>query len=196
VELTKNEKKTLKLLLDNSRITDSEVASKLGISSQAVGKIRRKLETSVIESYTVELNYSKLGIHIFAIAISKMTKEGLDKGQLEVENELMNSPHVISVYRVPKLSATHIILFGFKDMNELDNFFYSPKIRQQLHNYLETQELFTFSHNSLLKRSPTQLFHKVIDELGVKNSGAAFTEIERFKKKISLSSGYRDKAWN
>ena len=187
MEFTKNEKKTLKLLLVNSRINDSEIAIKLGISSQAVGKIRRKLESTVIDSYTLNVNYFKLGITAFAIAVAKLTKEGLDKGQLEIEQELLSIPHVISVYRIPKLSATHIILYGFKDLKELDSFFYSPKIRQQLHNYLETQELHTFSHNSLIKNSPTQLFHKIIDELGVKNSEAVFTEIERFKKKMTLT---------
>jgi|GEM_PF-395949 len=189
LELTKNEKKVLKLLIDNSRISDSDVASKLGISSQAIGKIRRKLESTVIESYSVNLNYAKLGINIFAIAIAKITREGLDKGQLEIEQELLNNPHVINVYRIPKLSSTHVIMYGFKDMNDLDTFFYSPKMRQQLHNYLETQELFTFSHNSLIKKSPSQLFHKVIDELGVKTSGVLFKELEVFKKKVYTMQG-------
>jgi DNA-binding Lrp family transcriptional regulator len=184
MELTKNEKKILKLLLVNSRANDSEIASQLGISSQAVGKIRKKLESTVIDSYTVNINYAKLGITTFAIAIAKLTKEGLDKGQLEIEQELLSIPHVINVYRIPKLSATHIILYGFKDLKELDNFFYSPKIRQQLHAYLETQELYTFSHNSLIKKNSIQLFQKAIDDLGVKNSSLEFTEFESFKKKI------------
>jgi len=85
MKLTKNEKKALKLLLDNSRISDSEIASKLNISSQAVGKIRRKLESSIINSYSLNLNYSKLGIQTFAIAVAKLTKDGLDKGELEIE---------------------------------------------------------------------------------------------------------------
>ena len=87
MELTKNEKKVLKLLIDNSRISDSDMATKLGISSQAVGKIRRKLESTVIDSYTINLNYPKMGITIFAVAIAKINREGLDKGQLEVEQE-------------------------------------------------------------------------------------------------------------
>jgi len=191
MELTKNEKKILKLLLDNSRINDSEIASKIGISSQAVGKIRRKLESTIIDSYTVNLNYSKLGITIFAIAVAKLTKEGLDKGQLEVEQELLRIPHVINVYRIPKLSATHIIMYGFSDINELDNFFYSPKIRNQLHNYIETQELFTFSHNSLIKKNSTQLLHKAIDELGLKSSTLGFTELANFKKRFLVEENKR-----
>jgi DNA-binding Lrp family transcriptional regulator len=187
MELTKNEKKVLKLLIDNSRISDSDMALKLGISSQAIGKIRRKLESSVIDSYTLNLNYAKMGVTIFAVAIAKLNRDGLDKGQLEVEQELQKNPHVIRVYRLPKHSSTHLISYGFKDMSELDNFFYSPKIKQGLHNYLETQELFIFSYNSLIKNSSSQLFHKIVDELGVKNSDMMFHEIEKFKKKLSMS---------
>jgi len=185
MDLTKNEKKVLKMLLDNSRVNDSEIASVLNISSQAVGKIRKKLEHSIIEGYTLNINYSKLGINIFALAIAKLTKEGMDKGQLEVEQELLNIPHVIHVYRIPKISSTHIIMYGFSDIQELDKFFYSPQIRQRLHVFIETQELYTFSHNSLIKRSPIQLFHKAIDELGTKNGTLQFNELEFFKKKIN-----------
>ncbi|NQU79362.1 Lrp/AsnC family transcriptional regulator [Candidatus Woesearchaeota archaeon] len=166
MKFTRNEKKVLKLLLDNSRITDSQISCKLGISSQAVGKIRKKMESSVIDSYSVNLNYSKLGIHTFAMAIAKMTTEGMVKGVLDVERELLGNPHVINVYRVPKGSSTHLILYGFKDMIELDEFFYSPSIKKKVHNLIETKDLFTFSHNSLLKCNPNQLFGKVIDAVG------------------------------
>jgi DNA-binding Lrp family transcriptional regulator len=187
MELTKNEKKVLKLLIDNARISDSDIAAKLGISSQAIGKIRRKLESTVIDSYTLNLNYPKMGVTIFAVAIAKINREGLDKGQLEVEQELQKNPHVIRVYRIPKQSSTHLISYGFKDMAELDNFFYSPKMKQGLHNFLETQELFIFSHNSLIKNSSSQLFHKMIDDMGVKNSEMMFHEIEKFKRKLNIS---------
>ena len=184
MKLTQNEKKTLKLLLDNSRIPDSEIASKLNISSQAVGKIRRKLESSIIDAYTLNLNYSKLGIEIFAMAIAKLTREGLDKGELEVEQKLLKNPHIINVYRIPKGSSTHIILYGFQDMTELDNFFHSANLKQELHSFIETQDLFTFSHNSLIKSNPIQLFYKVINDLGTKTSQVTFNELEKFKKRL------------
>lgn len=184
MKLTKNEKHTLKLLLDNSRISNSDIASKLNISSQAVGKIRRKLESVIIESYTLNLNYSKLEIQTFAIVTAKLTKEGLDKGELEVEQSLLKNPHVIQVYRIPKGSSTHIIMYGFKDVNELDNFFHSAKMKQELHNYIESQELHTFSYNSLIKNNPAQLFHKAIDRFGIKSSEIKFNELENFKRKL------------
>lgn len=184
MKLTKNEKKTLRLLLENARISDSKIASKLNISSVAVGKIRKKLEASVINSYTLNLNYAKLGIRTFAVAVAKLTSNGLDKGELEVEQKLLENPHIINVYRIPKGSSTHIIFYGFQDMTELDDFFHSAKIKHELHSYIENQELYTFSHNSLLKNSPTQLFNKVIKNLGTKHSEIRFNELENFKRRL------------
>ena len=183
MRLTKNEKKTLKLLLNNAKISDSAIAKKLKISSQAVGKIRRKLEKTVIDSYTLKLNYYRLGIQTFAVSIAKITQDGLDKGELEIEQKLLETPHIIQVYRIPSGSSTHIILYGFKDLNELDSFFHSPKKKQDLHKFIENQNLFTFSHNSLIKNDPVQLFHKVIDSLGTEPLNG-FVEIEKFKKKF------------
>jgi len=184
IQLTKNEKKTLKLLLKNSRITDIQIASELKISSQAVGKIRKKLELSVIESYTINLNYYKLEIQTFAVTVAKLTRDGLDKGELEVEQCFLKNPHIIRVYRVPQGSSTHIIMYGFKDMNELDSFFHSVKMKNELHRFIETQNIYTFSYSSLIKNSPLQLFNKAIDELGTKVSEIKFNEIESFKRRL------------
>ncbi len=184
MKLTQNERKTLKLLLKNAKISDSAIAIKLKISSQAVGKIRRKLEKTLIDSYTLNLNYSKLGIKTFTIALAKLTSEGLDKGEFEIEKKLLNNPHIIQVYRLPHRKFTHAILYGFQDVDELDNFFHSPSYKKELHNFIENEELFTFSHNSLIKNNPMQLFHKIIDSLGTKTSETSFNEIENFKKRL------------
>ena len=65
--LTKNEKKVLKLLIGNAKLSDTSIANQLNISSQAVGQIRKKLEEEIIEGYTVNINPSKLGINVFVI---------------------------------------------------------------------------------------------------------------------------------
>lgn len=184
MRFTKNEKRTLKLLLENAKISDSTIASKLRISSQAVGKIRRKLEGTVINSYTLNLNYSELGIHTFAIALAKLTSAGLDAGELEIEKKLLDAPHIIQVFRLLGGSFTHAILYGFRDVDELDDFFHSAQKREELHNFIENKQLFTFSHHSLIKNNPVQLFNKVIDSLGNKISQIRFNELERFKKRL------------
>ena len=135
------------------------------ISSQAVGKIRKKLESSVIDFYTVNLNYAKIGIHAFAISLSKLTPTGLDKGELQVEKILLEVPNIIQVHRLPNSSCTHIILYGFRDLEDLDSFFHSRKNSQNLFRYVENKEIFTFSHNSLIKNDPSILFKELIEKL-------------------------------
>ena len=161
MKLTKNERKTLKLLLDNARVADSDIAKKLRISSQAVGKIRRKLEATVINQYTLDLDFSKLGIRLFALAITKVTQKGFEKGQQAVEPALLDNPHVIQVCRTLKGSATYLLLLGFANLEELDTFFRSSK--QEISQILEVQEIFTFSHQSMLKNNPIPLYNVMID---------------------------------
>ena len=180
--LTKNEKKALRLMLENAKISDSAVALKLKISSQAVGKIRKKLESTVIDSYTLNLNYAKLGIHTFAMSLARLTSEGLDLGELEIEKKLLENTHIIQVHRLPSGNFTHAILYGFKDVSELDEFFHSPKQKQELHNYIENKDLFTFSQHSLLKNNPAQLFHRAIENLGTSVQKNGFKEIKNFKR--------------
>ncbi len=184
LNLTKNEKKVLLMLLDNSKVTDSEIGQKLNISSQAVGKIRRKLENSIIRSYSVELDYSRLGIHTFTIAIARMTKDGLNLGELEIESKLLSIPNIVNVYRLPRGSSTHVIVYGFTDINEMDEYFHSASMKDELHHYLEIKELFTFSHNSLIKNSPADLFRKVVNGMGAEPQKKFFDEIERFKRRL------------
>jgi len=184
MRLTKNEKKVLNLLLDNARITDSTIATKLNISSQAVGKIRKKLEKTVIESYSINLNYSKIGVHIFALAFSKLTQDGLDKGELEIEKKLHSIKNIINVYRLPNSSATHIILYGFKNIEELDEFFHSQKNKQEIFKYIENKEIHSFSHNSLIKNDSKNLFKKLIEEIDTPLKKREIEEIKNFKKKI------------
>ncbi|MFH1456057.1 MAG: Lrp/AsnC family transcriptional regulator [archaeon] len=185
MKLTKNEKRTLKLLLENSRISDSEIASKLAISSVAVGKIRRKLECIIIDSYTLNLNYAKLGIETFALAITKLTNEGKKEGQVEIEKKLLQVPQIINIYRIPKGSSSHILLYGFKNLPELDKFFHSEKQKQNLHNFIETQELFTFSHTSLIKNNPSELFHFMIDNLKNKISRVKFNRYDNLQRTLT-----------
>ena len=166
MRLNKNERMVLKLLLENSKLSDSSIALRLKISSQAVGKIRRKLEETVINSYTLDLHYEKLGISTFSIAFAHLTHRGIGKGEKEIERKLHLDPHIIQIFRLPGTDISYIILYGFRDMNECDSYFHSLSSKQDIRGFLEHKEVHTFSHQSLVKNSPNSLFHKMIDSLG------------------------------
>jgi len=185
MKLNKNERKTLKLLLNNAKISDISIANQLRISSQAVGKIRRKLESTLLKSYSLNVDYAKLGIQTFAISLAKITPEGLDEGELEIEQKLLKDPHIINVYRIPSGSSTHIIMYGFKDVDEMERFFHSSHKKNELLRFIENQQLFNFSHNSLIKNDSVPLLHKAIDALNQEElqNNSGFREIENFRKR-------------
>ncbi len=156
-------------LVENSRTSDSHIASQLGISSQAVGKTRRKLEGEFVDSYSTALMLDKVGVGIIALSVAKLTNEGKKIGERAVHQLIHESPHVISAYRVDNGDTSHVIVYAFKSKDEMEKFFYSEETRNHFHKYLETKDLFTCSENNLVKNSMKQLLLKNIDEMSTRS---------------------------
>jgi len=177
MDFTRNEKKVLIMLLENARTSDISIAEKLKISSQAVGKIRKKLESNVINSYSLNLDYAKMGLQAFAMSLSRITSKGHDEGELEIEQKLLKEPNIINVYRLPSGSYTHIIFYGFKDISDMENFFHSVKKKEEIHKFINNKELFTFSHNSLIKNNSLLLFQKIISDIDCRSNTGKLKDI-------------------
>lgn len=189
MKLTRNEKLTLKFLIKNGRIPDADVARRLKITTQAVGKIRKKLELAgIIKSYGAVIDYGMLGINTFALAVLKLTMKCWEElGEIGIEKQILNSPHLIHIYRIPEGSATHIGLYAFRDLEEMDRYFHIMQTSPSYNKYIEFQKTYIFSNHSLIKESPTQLLNKVLDEIGKEKSNGEslpFAEIEKFKEKL------------
>ncbi len=192
IKLTRNEKKALKLLIKDGRITDTEISRHLKITKQAVGKIRKKLEKSgIVKGYTTRVDYGKLGLNTFAFAIMKFTpKSWEDMGELGIEEKIANLPHMINVYRIPEGSATHIALCGFRNLTELDDYFHTIKVSSDLNKYVQIIKIYIFSHHSLIKNSPEQVLDKLINEYGGGRNGIPLPmgEISKFRESVVRGS--------
>ncbi len=165
LKLTRNEKTVLKSLIENGRVSDSEIAKKLGITAQAIGKIRRKLEkTGIIKGYSTNIDYEKLGIKAFAVALFKYSPNFIGKLSEEDIKDRVRGPNIINFFRVPEGDVTHIVLYGFRSLDELDNYFHA--LQTERGHISEIRKLYVFSAKSLMKSSPQELFLKSIDELG------------------------------
>jgi len=165
IKLTRNEKTVLKTLLANSRTPDSEIGRKLKITAQAVGKIRKKLENlGVITGYTAQVDYDKLGIKVFAVALFKYSPEVLGKIGNQDIIERVRGPHIINFYRVPEGDVTHIVTYGFRSLEELDNYFHVLQVERG--HISEIRKLYVFSSRSLMKQDPQELVGKILDEMG------------------------------
>jgi len=75
--------KLLAELMKNSKTSDREVATKLGVSQPTVSRIRAKLEKEgYIKEYTLIPDFQKLGFEIMAVTLIKLKKE-LNEEELE-----------------------------------------------------------------------------------------------------------------
>ena len=195
MKLTKNEKLTLKFLIKDGRTSDVDISKKLKITTQAVGKIRRKLETlGIIKGYSTDIDYGKIGVNTFALAIMRLTLKSWEElGELGIEKLVLKNPHIVNIYRIPEGSATHIGLYGFRDLDELDRFFHIMQTSSAYNQYVELKKIYVFSNNSLIKDSPAQLVAKVIDEMGKERISAKplpFAEIDKFGSKVAGKNNY------
>jgi DNA-binding Lrp family transcriptional regulator len=166
MKLTKNERRTLKFLIENGRATDADIARSLNITPQAVGKIRKKLETEgIIKGYTTTIDYEKVGIKVMAIALFKFTPEARKTILTEEDvNQRIKGPHIINFYRVPEGDVTHFVIYGFRSLEELDHYFHI--LQTERGHISEIKELYIFSSRSIRKTSDKELLIKVIEESG------------------------------
>jgi DNA-binding Lrp family transcriptional regulator len=66
--------KILSGLLKNSKISDRQLAQKIGVSQPTVTRRRARLEKQLIDGYTAVPKWDKMGYQIFAITLIKATK--------------------------------------------------------------------------------------------------------------------------
>jgi len=70
-------------LLRNSKVSDRQIAKKLGVSQPTITRRRSKLEKSLIEGYTVLPSMKELGFEIIALTFMASRREALTRGKLE-----------------------------------------------------------------------------------------------------------------
>ena len=165
MKLTRNDRRVLKFLIENGRIPDADIARGLNITPQAVGKIRRKLESNgIIKGYSTIVDYKKLGINVLAIALFKFRPESRKTLRERDIDERVKGPHIIDFYRVPEGDVTHIVTYGFRSLEELDHYFHI--LQTERGHISEIKKLYILSAKSMRKNSDKELIIRVIDEMG------------------------------
>ncbi len=164
-KLSENEKLVLKYLIREGRMPCTEIAKKLGITSQAVGKIQDKLEKQgMIRGYHAEIDYTKLSIDVFAVAFFRFKSGVWDKMADEDIKRRMRGPHLIRVYRIMEGDYTHMVIYGFRSIKEVEHYF--QFLQKERGHISELKKLYVLTAGSVIKDSPDDLLIKVIDELG------------------------------
>ncbi|MHC1571030.1 MAG: Lrp/AsnC family transcriptional regulator [Methermicoccaceae archaeon] len=143
MKLSENEGKVLQELIKNSRTTDTEVSTRIGISTTGVGKIRKKLEaTGVIRRYLPHISLEKMGFNSMLMVILKIedAEEGL---------ALFDSPNLITAIRLCTSERTHLALYAFRSPMHANQFLHS--LKRENYGSLEIVETHIFSPTNLVK---------------------------------------------
>ena len=150
-KLTENDKEVLRQIIEHAKIPDSKIAEDIGISPQAVFKIRSKLEDlGIIQGYTPIIDFKKIGIHILMLVIIRIKPEIWDYYSDELVSERISKiPYIIAAYRVADARASHILLFGFRDTVQKEHYIYQMQTKYA--NEIEIKEVYTFSSDKIIK---------------------------------------------
>jgi DNA-binding Lrp family transcriptional regulator len=163
-KLTQHDKEVLRSIIEHSKIPDSKIAQDMGISPQAVFKIRAKLEQlGIIKGYTPIIDFKKIGIHVIAFLIIRMKSDVWNLYTDDFVSERISKiPHLISAYRVADVQATHILLVGFRNTDQKEQ--YITQIQTKYTNDIEIKDVYTFSVDKIITQNPIGLLHEIIDK--------------------------------
>jgi Lrp/AsnC family transcriptional regulator, leucine-responsive regulatory protein len=179
-KFSKNELGVLRFLLTDGRMSRSEIGRRLGLTSQGVGKIQNKLEQEgIIRGYSVSVDYEALGIGVFAVALFRFKSGAWSRFEKEDVQQRVKGPHLIRFYHFSEGDVTHMVVYGFRTLKELDNYFHV--LQTERGHVSELKKLYVLSSDSVLKDSPNELLLKAIDEYGSEKLARPETPINQKK---------------
>ncbi len=119
--------KIIRMLISNSRMSNTEIANRLGVSEGTVRRrVKRLVDEGVIERFTISLNPKKLGYKV-------MAKIGVDINPSEFNKTLCYLSRLDEAFFVAIATGKHDVLMDVwvKDMDELKDFLIN-KVRPML----------------------------------------------------------------
>lgn len=158
MKLKDNEKELLNALIENGKASDVEIAKKLKISPQAIGKIRKKLEKDgIIEGYCANLNFEKLGINCFVLfKISFLPEFWKSFTEEDIKKTILNTPHILLAGRIPSADQ-HLFAFeGFRNQIEMED--YLKMSIKKFAGYAKYERIDVLSTRSLIKMDRADLY--------------------------------------
>lgn len=163
-KLTKNEQSVLKKIIDHAKIPDLEIAEEMGISQQAIFKIRHKLEKlGVIKGYMPIIDFKKIGIESLVVLGIRFTKQVWEKfSDDQISERIRQIPQAIISYRIPDSRISHLIVMGFKNVEQKDR--YLMKMQTKYATEIEIVHVYPFSVDRIIKANHVGLLNVILDD--------------------------------
>ncbi len=163
-KLTENDKVVLKKILDSKKIADSDIAKDMKLSPQAIFKIRSKLEDcGIIKGYMPVIDFKKIGINVMIIMVIRLSSNMWGKfSDDQISDKMSKTPNIIEAYRVADEQASHILVIGFRDTNQKEQ--YIAQIQTKFAEDVQIKAIYTFSVDKIISQNPLGLLHEIVDK--------------------------------
>lgn len=114
-----NEKRVLSYLIKQGNTSNTTIAKELGLTSQGVGKIRKKLEQrGLIKHYTIQPDYQRIGIKIITgVIVTSKSKRDQEQTHTTIQQLIASTQTIISAYKIQS-GKKYLLLFGSRDFDE------------------------------------------------------------------------------
>jgi len=163
-KLTKNEQKVLKKIIEQAKIPDLQIAKKMGLSQQAIFKIRHKLErVGIIKGYMPVIDFKKIGIEALVVIGIKFTPAVWEKySDEQLSERILKIPQVIIAYRIPESRISHLLVMGFKNIEHRDR--YLMKVQSKYAKEIEIVHVYPFSVDRIIKTNHIGLLETILNQ--------------------------------
>ncbi len=163
-KLTKNEQKVLKKIISQAKTPDLEIARTMGISQQAIFKIRHKLESvGIIKGYMPIIDFKQIGVETLVVLGIKFTEHAWERySEEEISERIRKIPEVIISYRIPDSRISHLLVMGFKNMENKDN--YLMKLQSKYAKEIEVVYVYPFLVDRIIKANHIGLLNTILDK--------------------------------
>lgn len=122
MELDRTDKRILKELQANGRISNQELADRVGLSpSPCLRRVKQLEEEGIIEGYVGMVNASKLGLKMMALIQIRMDRHTPERFD-EIEKTLRDYPQVLECILITGQTADYQVKVIVKDMEEYQDF--------------------------------------------------------------------------
>lgn len=122
IELDRTDRKILELMQANARITNLELADKVGLSpTPCLRRVKRLEESGIIERHLTLLNAEKLGLNLMAYIGISMDRHTPDRFE-NFEREINKLPEVLECSIVTGQEADFLLKAVVRDMRHYEEF--------------------------------------------------------------------------
>jgi Lrp/AsnC family leucine-responsive transcriptional regulator len=122
MQLDRIDKRILAELQHNARISNQELADKVGLSpSPCLRRVRQLEESGLISGYSTQLDASKLGLKLMALVQISMDRHTPDRFE-QFEASIRQWPQVLECILITGQAADYQLKILVRDMEEYHDF--------------------------------------------------------------------------